>query len=128
MVRFKKMISLFTLFLKAINWFHPSPRHLILFCLFSRLWDLSLYLTLYSYLLHLHCPLFLFFCSVSESCPAFCDPMEDPCQGPLSMGFSRQAYWSWFAISSSRGSSQPRGQTLVPCLSCITGRSVTLSH
>ena len=32
-------------------------------------------------------------------------------QAPLSMGFSRQEYWQWVAISFSRGSSQPRDRT-----------------
>ena len=34
-------------------------------------------------------------------------------QAPLSMGFSRQEYWSGFAISSSRGSSWPRDQSYI---------------
>ena len=33
-------------------------------------------------------------------------------QAPLSMGFSRQEYWSRVAISFSRGSSQPKGSNL----------------
>ena len=31
---------------------------------------------------------------VAQSCPALCDPMDCSPQGPLSMKFSRQAYWS----------------------------------
>ena len=31
-----------------------------------------------------------------HSCPALCDPMTAPHQAPLSMGFSRQEYWSEF--------------------------------
>ena len=34
-------------------------------------------------------------------------------QAPLSMGFSRQEYWSGVAMPSSRGSSPPRNQTCV---------------
>jgi len=37
-------------------------------------------------------------------------------QAPLSVGFSRQQYWSGVAVSSSRGSSHPRDQTWVSCL------------
>jgi len=37
---------------------------------------------------------------------------------PLSMGFSRQEYWSGFAVPSSRGYSWPRDRTYI---SCITG-------
>ena len=40
-------------------------------------------------------------------------------QAPLSMEFSRQEYWSEVVISSSRGSSQPRNQTHISCVSCI---------
>ena len=31
---------------------------------------------------------------VPQSCPTLCDPMIAACQVPLSMGFSRQEYWS----------------------------------
>ena len=39
--------------------------------------------------------------SVAQSCPILCDPMDcsPPDQAPLSMRFSRQEYWSGFAIS-----------------------------
>ena len=47
-------------------------------------------------------------------------------QAPLSIGFSRQEYWSGFPISYSRGSSRPRDQTHISYISCI-GRWV-LSH
>ena len=30
----------------------------------------------------------------AQSCPNLCDPMNVACQAPLSMGFSRQEYWS----------------------------------
>ena len=33
-------------------------------------------------------------CSVTQSCPALCNPMDCSPQAPLSMGFSRQEYWS----------------------------------
>ena len=32
-------------------------------------------------------------CSVAKLCPTLCNPMV-ACQTPLSMGFSRQEYWS----------------------------------
>ena len=44
-------------------------------------------------------------------------------QAPLSMGFSRQEYWSGVAMSFSRGSSRPRDRTQV---SCTAGRLFTL--
>jgi len=37
-------------------------------------------------------------------------------QGPLSMGFSRQEYWSGLACPASGQSSQPTDQTFVSCL------------
>jgi len=33
-------------------------------------------------------------CAVTKSCPTLCNPMDCTCQAPLSMGFSRQEYWS----------------------------------
>ena len=31
---------------------------------------------------------------VAKSCPTVCNPMNCNCQAPLSMGFSRQEFWS----------------------------------
>ena len=42
------------------------------------------------------------------------------CQAALSMEFSRQEYWSGLPRSS-RGSSRPRDQTDISCVSCIAG-------
>ena len=44
-------------------------------------------------------------------------------QAPLSMGFSRQEYWSGSPFSSSRGSSWPRDRTHISCVSC-TGSQI----
>ena len=43
-------------------------------------------------------------------------------QDPLSMAFSRQEYWSGFAMSVSKRSSLPRDRTHVSCVSCTAGR------
>ena len=56
---------------------------------------------------------------LAQLCPTLCNPTDCSHQAPLSMEFSRQEYWSGVAISFPRGSSQPRDQTWV---SCITGR------
>ena len=32
---------------------------------------------------------------VDESCPTLATPWTVACQAPLSVGFSRQEYWSW---------------------------------
>ena len=37
---------------------------------------------------------------VAQSCPILCDPMAVVCQAPLSIGFSRQDYWSGLPFSS----------------------------
>ena len=40
---------------------------------------------------------------VAQSCPTLCNPMDSSLhQAPLSMGFSRQEYQEWIAISFSR--------------------------
>ena len=48
------------------------------------------------------------------------DSLQFPGQQPARLlcpwVFSRQEYWSWVAISSSRGSSQPRDRTQVFCI------------
>ena len=44
------------------------------------------------------------------------------CQAPLSIGFSRQEYWSGLPFPFSSGSSRPRDQT---CVSCIAGGFLT---
>ena len=46
-------------------------------------------------------------------------------QAPLSMGFSRQEYWSGFPCLFSRRSFQSRDRTNVSCISCIAGRFLT---
>ena len=47
-------------------------------------------------------------------------------QPSLSIGLSRQEYWSGFAVLSSRGSSQPRDQTHVSCISYIVWQAGSL--
>ena len=39
---------------------------------------------------------------VTQLCPILCDPMECSLPGSLSMGFSRQEYWSGVALPSLR--------------------------
>ena len=54
----------------------------------------------------------------------FATPHTIAHQAPLSMGFSRQEYWSRVPFPS-RGSSRPRDQTYISCVSCIAGRFFT---
>ena len=57
---------------------------------------------------------------VARSCvQLFVTPWTVAHQFPLSIGFSRQEYLEWVAISCSRRSSQPRDRTHVSCVSCI---------
>ena len=69
----------------------------------------------------------------SQSCPAFCDPMDYtllPSTSPrllyLSTEFSRQEYWSGLSSPFSGGSSRHKDWTLVSCIAvrfftvCIT--------
>ena len=43
---------------------------------------------------------FCFVCSVIKSYPILCNPMDCSLPGSLSMGFSRQEYWSGLTFSS----------------------------
>ena len=45
-------------------------------------------------------------------------------QGPLSMGFSRQEYWEWVAVPSSRRSSRPRVKPESPGSSALQADSL----
>ena len=46
-------------------------------------------------------------CSVSQSCPTLCDPMDCSLPGSSVHGVSKARILEWIAISSSRGSSHP---------------------
>ena len=61
-------------------------------------------------------------CSVAQLCLTLCDPMH--CSSPVSSvhGIFQTRILEWIAMPSSRGSSWPRNQT---CISCITGRFFT---
>ena len=58
-------------------------------------------------------------CSVIQLCPTLCDPTD--CSLPWSSVKAR--ILEWVAISSSRGSSWPKDQTCICCISCI-GRQI----
>ena len=57
-------------------------------------------------------------CLVAQSHLTLCDPM-DCSPGSSVHGIILTRILEWVAISSSRGSSQPRGRTHVSCISCI---------
>ena len=54
-----------------------------------------------------------------------CDPMDCSPPGFSVHGISQARILEWVAISFSRGSSQPRNQTHISCISCITGELFT---
>ena len=60
---------------------------------------------------------------VAQSCPTLCYPMACSPPGSSVHGIFQARILEWVAISFSRGSSQPRDQTQV---SCITGRCFNL--
>ena len=59
-------------------------------------------------------------CSFTQSCPTLCDPADCSPPGSSVHGIFQARILVWVAVSSSRGSSQPRDQT---CVSCV-GRQV----
>ena len=61
-----------------------------------------------------------------QSYPTLNNPMDCGPTGPSAHGILQARILEWIAISFSRGSSQPRDQTLVPYVSCMTGRFFTI--
>ena len=55
--------------------------------------------------------------SVAKLCLTLCDPVDCIPPGSSFQGISQAIILEWVSISSSRGSSQPRDQTQVSCLS-----------
>ena len=55
-------------------------------------------------------------CLVTQSCLTLCDPMDCGPLGSSSVGIFQARILKWVAMSSSRGSSQPRDWIQVPCI------------
>ena len=53
---------------------------------------------------------------VAQLCPTLSDPMDGSLLGSSVHGIFQARVLEWGAISSSRGSSQPRDQTQVSCI------------
>ena len=64
-------------------------------------------------------------CTVTQSCPTLCNPMDCSPPGSPVHGILQARILEWVAISFSRGSSQPRDRTPV---SYIAGRFFTIVH
>ena len=54
-----------------------------------------------------------------QSCLTLCDPMDCSPPGSTVHGTVHARILEWVAMPSFRGSSQPRDQTFVSCVSCI---------
>ena len=61
------------------------------------------------------------FSSVTQSCPTLCDHMDCSLPGSSVHEIFQARVLKWVAISFSRGSSQPRDQTCVSRISCVSG-------
>ena len=59
------------------------------------------------------------FSSVTQSCPTLVTPWTVAHQAPQFRGFVQERILEWVAISFFRGSSRPRDQILISCISCI---------
>ena len=55
-------------------------------------------------------------CSVAQSWLTLCDPMAVALWAPLSMGFSRQEYWTGLPFPSPGDLPNPRTQPMSPAL------------
>ena len=60
---------------------------------------------------------------VAESCLTLCNPTDSNPPDSSVHGIFQAGILEWVAISSSRGSSQPRDGTLISCVSC-SGRRI----
>ena len=63
-----------------------------------------------------------------QSCPTFCDLMDYSLPGSSVHEVLQVRILEWVAMTSSRGSSQPRDQTHISCVSCIGQILYPLSH
>ena len=61
-------------------------------------------------------------CSVTKSCLTLCDPMDCSLLSSSFLRIFPAITPEWVAISFSKGSSQPRDQTHISCISYIAGR------
>ena len=65
-------------------------------------------------------------CSVTQSCPTLCSLMDCSLPDPSVHGIFQARILEWVAIPFSGGSSRPRDQTCISCVSC-NGRRI-LDH
>ena len=65
----------------------------------------------------------VFVCVCAQSCLILCNPTDYSLPSSSVHGISQARTLEWVAISSSRGSSQPKDQTHISCIFCI-GRQI----
>ena len=66
-------------------------------------------------------------CQCAQLCLTLCSPMDCSLSGFSAHGIVPARMLEWVAISSSRGSSQPRNRTWVSWVSCLQADSLPLS-
>ena len=66
-------------------------------------------------------------CSLTQSCPTLCNPMDVASQAPLPMGFSRQEYWSESPFPPPWNLPDPGMEPLSPVSSALAGGFFTTS-
>ena len=63
-----------------------------------------------------------------QSCLTLCDPMDCSCEAPLSMGFSRQEYWSGVPFLPPGSLPNPGTEPTTPVSPALQVDSSPLSH
>ena len=64
-------------------------------------------------------------CLVAQSFPTLCEPVGLACQVPLSMGFSRQQYWSGLPCLLPGNLANPESEPASPASPSLAGRFFT---
>ena len=68
---------------------------------------------------YLNVCVYIYIYAHAQSCLTLCDPMDCSPLGFSVQGIFKVRILEWVAISYSRGSSRPRDQTHVSCISCV---------
>ena len=71
---------------------------------------------------------FMCVCSFAQSCLTLCDPRDCSRRAPLSMGFSRQEYWSGLPFPPPGDLSEPGIEPVSPMSTTQQADSLPLSH
>ena len=96
----------------SLSWLCLSFVFLLIFKVilnFFIFWTINPYLLFSSFDLSVH----LLSCSVTQSCPTLCNPMDCSLPGSSVHGIFQARMLEWIAIPFSRGSSQPRDWTQI---------------